>query len=177
MEDKSGNLWFGTDGVGVYKYDPSAEKTGGKKFTHITMKEGLCDNSIVCIIEDREGNIWFSSRFGGLSRYNPSATTAAGKSFTNFTVDNGDIGDNEVWTMYEDSAGNIWFSSEGYGMYRFKDNQLSHFGKAEGHPIDAVQSIFEDKQDRLWIGGGNGVYFFDGQKFVEFTRDGPREGC
>src|SRR5690606_656421 len=65
MQDKSGNLWFGTDGVGVYKYDPSAKETDGKRFTHITMKDGLCDNSIVSIIEDSAGNIWFSSRFGG----------------------------------------------------------------------------------------------------------------
>ena len=137
------------------------------------MKDGLCDNSIVCIIEDKEGNIWFSSRFGGLSRYNPSGT----KSFANFTVANGDIGDNEVWTMYEDRAGNIWFSSEGYGMYRFKDGQLSHFGKGEGLPIRAVQSIFEDTKGRLWIGGGGGLYLFDGKKFTEFTKNSPGQGC
>ena len=177
MEDRSGNLWFGTDGVGVYRYDPSAEKTDGKQFTHFTIKDGLCDNSIVCIIEDMEGNLWFSSRFGGLSRYNPAVATASGKSFANFTVEGGDIGNNEVWTMMEDRVGNIWFSSEGYGIYRFKDNQLSNFGKAEGLPILAVQSIFEDRQGRLWIGGGGGLYFFDEKKIIEFTRDGPREGC
>jgi len=179
MEDKSGNLWFGTDGAGVYKYDPSAKKTGAQQFTHITMEEGLCDNSIVCMIEDRAGNLWFSSRFGGLSRYNYSATQAAGKSFTNYTAGNGDIGNNEVWTMHEDSAGSIWFSSEGYGMYRFKDNRLSHFGKEEGLPIRAVQSIFEDKKGRLWVGGGNdGLHFFDGKRFIQVNRDGPwRPGC
>jgi ligand-binding sensor domain-containing protein len=179
LEDKNGNLWFGTDGAGVCKYNPSAAKNGKKKFTLITTKDGLCDNSIVCIIEDKEGNLWFSSRFGGLSRYNPSATTAAGKSFTNFTVAKGDIGDNEVWTMHEDRAGNIWFSSEGYGMYRFKDNQLSHFGKEEGLPIRAVQSIFEDTQGRLWVGGGNdGLHFFDGKRFTQVSRKGPwRQGC
>ena len=177
MEDKSGNLWFGTDGAGVYKYDLSAEKAGAKKFTHITMEDGLCDNSILSIIEDREGNIWFGSRFGGLSRYNPSATTAAGKSFTNFTVNNGDIGNNEVVAVYEDRAGNIWFSSEGYGIYRFKNNQFSHFGKGEGLPAHAVQSIFEDKNGLLWIGSGNGLYIFDGQRFTEFTKDRAGQGC
>lgn len=177
MEDKRGDLWFGTDGAGVFKYNRAAEKTGGKTFTHLSTKDGLSDNSIVSILEDREGNIWFSSRFGGLSRYTPSATTGSGKSFTSFTVANGSIGNNEVWTMAEDSAGTIWFSSEGFGIYRFKDNQLANFGKAEGLPIRAVQSIFEDRQGRLWIGGGGGLYLFNGEKFVEFTRDGFGEGC
>ncbi len=176
LEDKRGNLWFGTDGVGVCRYDPAAKKTGAKQFTHITMQDGLCDNSIVCMIEDRAGNLWFSSRFGGLSRYTPSAATAAGQRFTNFTAENGDMGNNEVWTMHEDSAGTIWFSSEGYGMYRYNDNGLSHFGKDKGLPIHAVQSIFEDKKGRLWVGGRNGLYFFDGRKFIFFTRDGPLQG-
>lgn len=179
MEDKGGNLWFGTDGAGVCKYDPSAKKTSAKQFIHITMEDGLCDNTIVCMIEDREGNLWFSSRFGGLSRYNPSATAAAGKSFTNFTVRNGDIGGNEVWTMHEDSAGSIWFGVKGLGMYRFKDDQISHFGQVEGLPIRAVQSIFEDTKGRLWVGGGNdGLHFYDGKRFIQVNRDGPwRPGC
>lgn len=173
MEDKGGNLWFGTDGVGVIKYDPSAEETGAEQFTHITMNDGLCDNNILSMIEDREGNIWFGSRFGGLSRYNPTA----GKGFTNFTVEGGDMGNNEVVTVYEDRSGNIWFSSEGYGMYRLKNSQLSNVGKAVGMPIRAVQSIFEDKKGRLWIGGGDGLYFSDGKGFMQFTRDGFSEGC
>jgi len=179
LEDKGGNLWFGTDGVGVCKYDPSAKKTGAKQFTHLTKADGLCDNTIVCIIEDRAGNLWFSSRYGGLSRYNPSATAGADKRFTNLTVQNSDIGSNEVWTMHEDRAGAIWFSPKGWGTYRFKDNQISHFGQGEGLPVRAVQSIYEDTKGRLWIGGGNdGLHFFDGKRFVQVNRDGPwRPGC
>jgi ligand-binding sensor domain-containing protein len=179
LEDKGGNLWFGTDGVGVCKYDPSAQKTGAKPFTHLTKADGLCDNTIFCIIEDKEGNLWFSSRLGGLSRYNPSATAAAGQRFTNFNVRNSDIGSNEVWTMHEDRAGNIWCSPKGVGVCRIKDNQLSHFGQGEGLPIRAVQSIFEDSKGRLWIGGGNdGLHFHDGKRFIQVNRDGPwRPGC
>ncbi len=39
IEDKSGNLWFGTVGGGIYKYD-------GMFFTNYTEKEGLCNNYI-----------------------------------------------------------------------------------------------------------------------------------
>ena len=57
-EDRRGNLWFGTYGGGVSKYD-------GEKFIHFTVKEGLNNNIVYSILEDREGNIWFGTGGGG----------------------------------------------------------------------------------------------------------------
>ena len=55
LQDKAGNLWFGTSREGVYRYD-------GKLFTHFTVKDGLCSNAIISILEDKTGNIWFFSQ-------------------------------------------------------------------------------------------------------------------
>ncbi len=57
LEDKSGNLWFGTYGGGVSKYD-------GKSFTHYTDKEGLSNNTVWSILEDKSGNLWFGTEKG-----------------------------------------------------------------------------------------------------------------
>src|ERR1700744_2323724 len=57
LQDKAGNLWFGTTGDGVYRYD-------GKSFTNFTMKDGLDTNQIFSIMEYKIGNIWFGSRNG-----------------------------------------------------------------------------------------------------------------
>jgi ligand-binding sensor domain-containing protein len=163
-EDKKGNLWFGTDGGGAYRYD-------GNSFTNFTNKDGLCDNNISCIVKDRKGNLWFGSMNGGLSRYD-------GKTFTVFNQQEGKIGNNEVWNIYEDKKGNIWFSSEGFGVYRFDGENLTNFGEKEGLGIKAVQTIYEDSKGRLWIGGGGGLYRFDGKDtFFNVTRDGLTDGC
>jgi ligand-binding sensor domain-containing protein len=71
LEDKSGNLWFGTYGGGVNKYD-------GKSFTHYTDKEGLSNNIVLSILEDKNGNLWFGTNGGGASKFD-------GKSFTRYT--------------------------------------------------------------------------------------------
>jgi len=168
MEDKDGYLWFGTDGVGVCKYDPSASE--GKQFTHFTKNDGLCGNNIVSILQDKSGKLWFSSRFGGLSQFD-------GNTFTNFSEASGAIGNNEVWTMFEDKKGNIWFSSEGFGIYRHDGEGFTNFGEAEGLPIRAVQAIFEDKKGSFWIGGGGGLYLFNGRDFTHVTRKGPWGLC
>jgi len=79
LQDKDGNLWFGTDGDGAYKFD-------GKSFTHYTTKDGLCSNNVTSIKEDQQGRIWFAcmqsyqpimTGDGGVCRYD-------GKSFTRF---------------------------------------------------------------------------------------------
>ncbi|MCK4989121.1 MAG: hypothetical protein KAS29_01495, partial [Bacteroidales bacterium] len=55
-----GNLWFGTNGVGVCKYN-------GETFTTFTQKEGLSDNFITSILEDSNNNIWVGTH-NGLNR-------------------------------------------------------------------------------------------------------------
>ena len=57
LTDHSGNLWFGTQGGGVSKYD-------GKSFTHFTEKEGLSNNIVWSVLEDHSGNLWFGTQGG-----------------------------------------------------------------------------------------------------------------
>ena len=54
LQDKAGNLWFGTTGDGVYKYD-------GKSFTQFTAKNGLNSNSVNHMLEDKDGKIWIGT--------------------------------------------------------------------------------------------------------------------
>jgi ligand-binding sensor domain-containing protein len=51
LQDKAGNLWFGTTSEGLYKYD-------GKAFTQFTVTNGLISNKVSCILEDKDGKIW-----------------------------------------------------------------------------------------------------------------------
>ena len=61
LQDRLGNLWLGTTGQGVYRYD-------GKLFYTYTVKEGLSSNSVWSILEDKVGNIWFGTG-DGICRY------------------------------------------------------------------------------------------------------------
>ena len=90
--DSRGNLWFGTDGGGVSRYD-------GKSFTNFTTAQGLANNTVLSITEDKTGNLWFGTAGGGVSRYN-------GKSFTNFTTNDG-LPDDVVTQVVFDNQQNI----------------------------------------------------------------------
>src|SRR5699024_5228433 len=63
-EDKSGNLWMGTFGAGILKFDP---KTGTSSF--FKEDEGLSNNVVYGILGDNKGSLWMSTN-RGLSMYN-----------------------------------------------------------------------------------------------------------
>jgi signal transduction histidine kinase/ligand-binding sensor domain-containing protein/DNA-binding response OmpR family regulator len=73
-EDHKGNFWIGTEGGGLIRFDRSA----GKVAARYSDADGLCNNSVLNILEDAEGSLWLST-FNGLSRFNPD-----GKTFKNF---------------------------------------------------------------------------------------------
>jgi ligand-binding sensor domain-containing protein len=157
-EDKLGNMWFGTDGVGVRKYD-------GKTFTILTAKDGLAGNNVSCILADRAGNIWFGTQEAGLSRYD-------GHSFTTFTETDG-LCYNFVWTLIEDKAENIWIGTAGGSCCRYDGKSFTSFSASDGLLNRHVQSIFQAKNGKLWLGTSGGLFRLEGNAFVNVTKEGP----
>ncbi|MBS1648013.1 MAG: hypothetical protein JST67_11795 [Bacteroidetes bacterium] len=70
LQDKKGNVWFGSNGGGMYVQNE-------KEHTYFTTKNGLCNNIVKGILEDAEGTIWIGTKNGGLCKYN-------GKIFVDF---------------------------------------------------------------------------------------------
>lgn len=78
-EDRKDNLWIGTEGGGLLLFDRRKKNVSAR----YTTDEGLCNNSIVNILEDKDGNLWMST-LNGLSRFDPVA-----KSFKNYYYNDG----------------------------------------------------------------------------------------
>ena len=180
LQDKAGNLWFGTTGEGVYYYD-------GKSFTNFTKKNGLSDNTVWSIIEDKTGNIWFGTR-DGICKYD-------GKSFTSIPIvvtngsyfkpnnspDNNPPEKHEVWSMLQDKSGKLWFGTSdavycynGTFFTRFLDNDS--IINSNGLHLKMVQCILEDKNANIWFGSGlgerEGLCRFDGKFITSFKPNG-----
>ncbi len=158
VEDKSGNLWFGTDGFGICKYD-------GVHFTNYTTEDGLCDNVIHELMVDSKGRIWIGTFFGGVSMYD-------GDTFTNFTQ-SGLVQGEEVSGFYEDRNGRIWFAVENNGVYCYDGTSFTNYNEKDGLNTNGILSIFEDREHRFWFGGWGGLFRFDGTAFTPVTKDGP----
>jgi len=167
LEDRKGNLWFGSIGSGVYYYD-------GKSFRNFTTRDGLVNNEVTCIYEDKTGNIWFGVN-GGASRYD-------GKSFRNYMMNRDSMMEdrtgktfpdftrppNEVNSIIEDKTGKLWFGTRG-NTFVYDGNTFTVFTH-NGKPFSNVRTIIEDKKGNIWLSGADGLWRYDGSTFTNFTQ-------
>lgn len=180
MEDSKGNIWFGRDGLGACKFDPSAQSTA---FTHFTPKEGLCSNTVSNIVEDKEGNIWFAClssdypkelKEGGLCCYKPSAIAdkANDKDFTVFSQYKG-LSQNDIYSLYQDKAGNIWVGATGLGVYKYNKEGMILYKGTDRMDLTwsmGIQNILEDTKGNLWFGFSGGLFRFNGTAIVNVPK-------
>jgi len=160
--DKKGNLWFGTDGGGVIRYD-------GKTYTTYTAAQGLGSNTVRSIVEDNSGNMWFGTDGGGASRFD-------GKYFTTFTSKNG-LGNNNVWCSLVDRSGFVWFGTDGGGACCYDGNKFITYNTDRGLANNVVKCMATDKNGDLWLGtDGGGATKFDGQHFTTYNKDNGLPG-
>lgn len=162
LQDSQGNIWLGTTGEGLYKFN-------GTSFVQYTISDGLSSNTIYCIFEDKEGNLWIGTD-DGLLIYN-------GVSFKEMHVTtpvNSIHNKLQVFSIIQDSTNKIWLATV-EGVYIFYEAAFEHFevnkeGKGFMSKENNVERIFEDAKGNIWFGGrGNeGVYCFDGTSIKNY---------
>ena len=154
FQDRSGNLWFGTNGDGVARYN-------GDFLEYFSINEGFGGVAVRGIVEDQDGNIWFGTE-GGLTKYD-------GVSFINFTEKDGLI-NNDVWSLFIDNNEIIWIGTL-QGISQFDGEVFTPFTIPEAEPdynrgvtsAKIVHSIMEDSKGQMWFGTNAGAYFYDGK--------------
>jgi ligand-binding sensor domain-containing protein len=168
IEDHKGNIWFGSDGNGVYKYD-------GKTFNHFTQKDGLCSDIVSRIVEDKKGNIWFGclsadwpkgTKDGGLCMYD-------GHTFKKFPNEQG-LHNNDIYSIYVDKTDNVWIGATGFAIYRYNGQAFGINRGTDRMDLTwsfGVQSILEDKKGTMWFGFSGGLFRFDGKGIVNVDKD------
>ena len=161
FQDRTGMIWFGTNGDGVVQYD-------GTGLTYLSLDEGFGGDAVRGIVEAPDGAVWFATD-RGVSRYTDGA-------WTNYTVDDGLL-HHSTWSIECDRAGTIWVGTHA-GVCRFDgsrfqafplprvdvDSSLSRFS-----PLVSF-AIHEDDAGHLWFAtDGEGVHRWDGTSFTSFS--------
>ncbi|MBC7864117.1 MAG: SpoIIE family protein phosphatase [Bacteroidia bacterium] len=110
-----GLIYFGTEGDGLYSYDPSTElRTGGKTFKRKTVEEGLLSNYIYGLLYDKKNNSIISTHKNGISilEINSGKIKRYGKS------ENLPAFENNINSFFQSPSGKIYFgTAQGLGVY------------------------------------------------------------
>ena len=168
--DRKGNIWFGTNPVGVCRFD-------GKSFEWITeedvteFREGGA-NGVRSITEDKNGDFWFNTE-NRYSVYN-NATLNSNQFYTRHksigSLDGKNTsGLNEYLSTVRDNEDNLWFVTYLDGVWKYDGTKITHFTVQENSQNIKLFSIYKDNKGELWLGSHeNGVYKFNGKTFEKF---------
>ena len=166
--DKYGNMWFGTQALGVYCFN-------GSMFRWFT-DHGLMGPAVLAILEDKSGNMWFGTNGSGLFKFDGERLINISRDFDikkqNNLVKNKSDQSNllHVWSLCEDKKGNIWIGTGDSGIWCFDGTECIHYNERNGLPACGIETIFCDHYGKLWIGtNGSGVFIFNDPKFQKYT--------
>lgn len=170
LQDKAGNLWFGTTGEGVYKFD-------GVSFSQYTATNGLNSNTVHCIMEDKNGKIWIGTA-EGVCLYDGKIFSKIQIPLPNNLPPNKYRNSHDVFSIMQDKSGKLWFATID-GVFIYDGKSFTPFIVNEGvggflSSNNNVEYILEDKAGNIWFGGrvNEGVFRYDGKSITNLKPNG-----
>jgi len=198
FQDKKNNLWFASNGNGIFKYD-------GNSIVNFTEKHGLSSDYVWMVQEGKDGNIWFKTNvrpkdvdaiccFNGYE----FRTIEPDTNLTNYNFKKGellfdyyydgkmlskiklphtspiknDLNKKHHYDVYStciDKIGNIWFGTATAGICKYDGKNYTWFENLELGA--AIRDIYEDKNGTIWVGNnGDGLFRYDGKDFINFSK-------
>ena len=163
-----GSLWFGGDSL--WRFDPTAEKSGAVALQAFTPKEGLIYPEIMSLFA-AQGITWVTTSHG-VSRFD-------GTGFVNFTTADG-LAANDVIALTVTPDGCVWFGTRTAGISRYDPRHFAHFDEADGlvapnspfgTPTGFGGAALTAPDGSLWFASGfltdarKGLVRFDGRGF------------
>jgi len=153
-EDRDGNVWLGSWGGGVSKYD-------GKTFTNYSVQHGLVHTDVSSTNHSIDGYIWLGT-WGGLSRFD-------GTQFVNFTTKHG-LGDNMIYKVISDRLGNLFIATILQGFSIYEGAGIEWFLAEDGFLEYQPSSLSCDYNGNVWYGSrGGGLRRLSKDGLVQYT--------
>ena len=148
-EDPDGNLWIGTNGGGLGRYDPAIDG-----FVNYSDPESDTNDRVRALYATESETLWVGTD-NGLKILNRETST-----FTPYPLPGApqDSGGDRIREIYEDGEGLLWVSTDGAGLVRIDpvSNEIQRFLHDPTDPqsvnSDRVRCVFEDRNGSLWIG-------------------------
>jgi signal transduction histidine kinase len=159
-QTRDGWFWVGTE-FGLFRFDGVTfmplEPPGGE------LARG---QSITALAPAPDGGLWIGTRKGVL-HWNGSLLQHYG------TVHGIKVA--PVRAIRVDRRGIVWVGTVGFdsgGLARVEGAALHFYSPSEGFTGGGVQAVMEDHDNNLWIACVNGLYHWDGVRFMEYGSNG-----
>ncbi|MEO5582281.1 MAG: two-component regulator propeller domain-containing protein, partial [Saprospiraceae bacterium] len=142
--DKEGNIWFGTDGNGFYRYHD-------RSFIIYDQTTGLRGNVVMSLVNDSAQNIWAGTLEGGLNKIQKDGH------ITNVPIDPTVSNGEKINCLTYSSDGILWIGTINNGLWQFVHNKFIRLGKDKMQFPRSFTSLQELSDGYMWITSSKGV--------------------
>ncbi len=154
IEGRDGAVWSSGPDGGLHWW-----KNGQQRLYR--MRDGLPSNYIMSLCEDKNGTLWIGTGVGLVCFTN--------NQFVTYTNETPGLLLGPVRTMLEDHAGDIWIGTSKGLCKKTGTNFISYTNDFLVN--SSVMSLYEDREQRLWIGTGGGFTRYENGISTHYTVD------
>ncbi|HYG24777.1 MAG TPA: two-component regulator propeller domain-containing protein [Verrucomicrobiae bacterium] len=138
FKDRSGTLWVGIRGTGVFKvFESRVDQVAGDSVAPLLRQPN-------CLLHDQSGRLWVGAgedsvlclESGQWRRYRIPRHSA----------------NTSVMSLAEQPDGTIWAGSVTEGLFQFKGGKLTSIGARGGLSDNLVGALLVDREGKLWVG-------------------------
>ncbi|SDL75001.1 Signal transduction histidine kinase [Pedobacter sp. ok626] len=188
VQDRTGTIWLGTKGNGLYRAVPTDKNGSRYVLTHYKADKNdinsLSSDLIYSILEDKKGRIWVATYQYGINLLVPDGDKIKFVNIHN-SFKNYPVGSWKARHVQQHVNGDIWVATTN-GLVIFDPDRgkpdnytFKSYGKIPGDKSSLgnndAQYIYRDSKDRMWIAtSGGGLNKFlgvsdHGLKFKAYT--------
>jgi ligand-binding sensor domain-containing protein len=138
------------------------------KFSHLTEKDGLTNNTVRSVTQDAEGFMWFGTD-NGLNRFDGYRI----KQFYHKPADTNSLVNNQVMQIAPDKKNNVWVSTaEGLSLFSRQENYFINFRHKDGDASSLISDhnngLLVDDENNVWATVHGGLCRFSEQQQFKY---------
>ena len=144
FQDKTGDMWFGTNAGISHYHTNSAQKPD--IYNHA--KNSIYED-IRFLKADKEGNLWIGANEGGVILYNMKTSKFEVQTYINSIL----YKDGQVKALEIDRQNNLWIgTNEGVAVGTINDQNFKRYTLLDSLTIFGITSLYCDPNGDMWIG-------------------------
>ncbi|MET0242975.1 MAG: two-component regulator propeller domain-containing protein [Flavitalea sp.] len=156
VEDHEGNLWFGTQGGRVVKWDRKLANDDFRKGYVLVTETGLVHKLFVA----DDGMIWVATLGHGLLKIDPISNKVE-DTFRKEGIDGQILWSNVVTDISQRNDSVLLVSAGALDMINIHTRKVVHISKEAGLPNNNITCMVRDDNGIFWLGSVNGICRFN----------------
>ncbi|MCF3110835.1 histidine kinase [Niabella sp. CC-SYL272] len=156
--DAAGNVWIGTRGSGIVRYDPHTGTILSARHDKYDARS-LGKNFVLSLFCDRQGIIWCGVSGNGVAKYDPLRYQFG--IISSDPLGNASLPDNMIFDIFKSASGSRYIGTQNSGLLKW-EQQTNRFHiqpgtEKYGLSNNTIYDMAEDEQGNLWIASWGGL--------------------